>query len=58
VQRIVKAYERHQEAIGAGRQLALRLTDSAADAALPATLPGTDAPPPVAPVEGREIPLV
>jgi phosphate starvation-inducible PhoH-like protein len=57
VQRIVKAYERHQEAIGAGRQLALRLTESA-EAALPATLPGTDAPLPVAPAENREIPLV
>jgi phosphate starvation-inducible protein PhoH and related proteins len=58
VQRIVKAYERHQEAIGAGRQLALRLTEPAAESALSATLPGSDAPLPVAPAENREIPLV
>ena len=32
VQKIVKAYERHQETIG-GRQLALKLTDPAAEAA-------------------------
>jgi phosphate starvation-inducible PhoH-like protein len=53
VQKIVKAYERHQEAIGAGRQLALRLNESA-EAALPApdaTLPATAA-------ETHEIPLV
>ena len=36
VQRIVKAYERYHEAIGAGRQLALKLTEPAADAALAA----------------------
>jgi phosphate starvation-inducible PhoH-like protein len=53
VQKIVKAYERHQEAIGAGRQLALRLNELA-EAALPApdaTLPATAA-------ETHEIPLV
>lgn len=33
VQRIVKAYERYQELTGAGRQMALRLTDSSAEAA-------------------------
>ena len=52
VQKIVKAYERHQEAIG-GRQLALRLTEPAAEAAPPAGRPL-----PVAPAENREIPLV
>jgi len=52
VQKIVKAYERHQEAIGAGRQLALRLNEPAADAALPGE------PLPVVPAENREIPLV
>ncbi len=34
VQRIVKAYERHNEMTGAGRQLALKLTDTAAEAAV------------------------
>ena len=38
VQRIVKAYERYNEAIGAGRQLSLKLTDSPADAT-PETCP-------------------
>ncbi|HXP83295.1 MAG TPA: PhoH family protein [Bryobacteraceae bacterium] len=33
VQRIVKAYERYNEAIGVNRQLTLRLADAAADAA-------------------------
>src|SRR5437667_3177624 len=33
VQRIVKAYEKHNETIGAGRQLSLRLSDPAIDAA-------------------------
>ncbi|HVN05852.1 MAG TPA: PhoH family protein [Bryobacteraceae bacterium] len=33
VQRIVKAYERYNEAIGAGRQLSLKLTEPAAEAA-------------------------
>jgi len=54
VQKIVKAYERHQEAIGSGRQLALRLNEPASEAALPApdaTLPATAA-------ETHEIPLV
>jgi len=54
VQKIVKAYERHQEAIGAGRQLALRLTEPAAEGAIT----GGEAPLPVAPAENREIPLV
>jgi phosphate starvation-inducible PhoH-like protein len=52
VQKIVKAYERHQEAIGAGRQLALKLNEPAEAALPPAeTLP-------IAPAENREIPLV
>src|SRR6202167_6093469 len=51
VQKIVKAYERHQEAIG-GRQLALKLTESSAEAA-----PAPSQPLPVAPAETREIPL-
>jgi phosphate starvation-inducible PhoH-like protein len=50
VQKIVKAYERHQEAIG-GRQLALRLSEPTAEAA-------TVQPLPVVPAENREIPLV
>ncbi len=53
VQKIVKAYERHQEAIGAGRQLALKLGEPATEAALPAEAPLT-----IAPAENREIPLV
>jgi phosphate starvation-inducible PhoH-like protein len=32
VQRIVKAYERYNEAIGAGRQLSLKLSEPASDA--------------------------
>src|SRR5271169_4174862 len=55
VQRIVKAYERHQEALG-GRQLALKLTDPAAEAA--ASSDPVVRPLPVAPAENREIPLV
>src|SRR5277367_1573247 len=51
VQKIVKAYERHQEAIG-GRQLALRLTDTAAEAA--ASSDPVVRPLPVAPAENRE----
>jgi phosphate starvation-inducible PhoH-like protein len=31
VQRIVKAYERHNELVGAGRQLTLRLSDNVAE---------------------------
>ena len=54
VQKIVKAYERHQEAIGSGRQLALRLDEPAAEAALPA--PDRYASGYAA--ENREIPLV
>src|SRR2546428_4626611 len=42
VQRIVKAYEKHNETIGAGRQLSLRLSDPAVDAAPD----GSDAPSP------------
>jgi len=38
VQRIVKAYERYNEAIGAGRQLSLKLTEPTADTA-PETCP-------------------
>ena len=33
VQKIVKAYERYNEAIGANRQMSLRLTDSGLEAA-------------------------
>jgi phosphate starvation-inducible PhoH-like protein len=55
VQKIVKAYERHQETIG-GRQLALRLTESAVEAA--ALAEPASHPLPVAPAENREIPLV
>ena len=36
VQRIVKAYERYNETIGAGRQLTLKLSEPAAEAAAPA----------------------
>jgi phosphate starvation-inducible PhoH-like protein len=40
VQKIVRAYERYNEAIGANRQLSLKLTDSAAEpAAIEPTLP-------------------
>jgi len=53
VQKIVKAYERHQEAIGAGRQLALRLNEPAE-----AALPAPDAPLPATAAETHEIPLV
>jgi len=55
VQKIVKAYERHQEIMG-GRQLALKLTDTAAEAAASSEPAGH--PLPVAPAENREIPLV
>src|ERR1700676_2098602 len=56
VQRIVKAYERHQEAIG-GRQLALRLTDASAEAAALAEPSARGGQPlPVAPAESRELP--
>jgi len=41
VQRIVKAYERYNEAVGAGRQLSLKLTEPAADAAPDTCLPPT-----------------
>jgi phosphate starvation-inducible PhoH-like protein len=39
VQRIVKAYERHHEASGVGRQLALRLTEAAAAAEAAEAIP-------------------
>jgi phosphate starvation-inducible PhoH-like protein len=52
VQRIVKAYERYQDLTGAGRQLALRLTEPPAEAAAPASEPI-----PLAPAQGPEIPL-
>jgi len=38
VQRIVKAYERYNETVGAGRQLTLKLAEP--DAAAPETAPG------------------
>jgi phosphate starvation-inducible PhoH-like protein len=43
VQRIVKAYERYNETIGAGRQLSLKLAEPAVEAA-PAA-PAAEAPP-------------
>jgi phosphate starvation-inducible PhoH-like protein len=42
VQRIVKAYEKYNETIGAGRQLTLKLADPAPDAG---AVPAPDAPP-------------
>jgi phosphate starvation-inducible PhoH-like protein len=39
VQRIVKAYERYNETVGAGRQLTLKLADPAVDGAAPAAVP-------------------
>jgi phosphate starvation-inducible PhoH-like protein len=43
VQRIVKAYERYNELVGAGRQMSLRLGDNAAEASIePVTGPATD----------------
>ncbi len=53
VQRIVKAYERYQEMTGIGRQLALKLGDSAGEAAVPVP----EALPPGAQPRGPEIPL-
>jgi len=50
VQRIVKAYERYQDLTGAGRQLALRLTEPPAEVAAPASEP-------LAPSQAPEIPL-
>jgi len=41
VQRIVKAYERYNEAVGAGRQLSLKLTEPLAEAAPDPCLPQT-----------------
>jgi phosphate starvation-inducible PhoH-like protein len=55
VQKIVKAYERHQETIS-GRQLALKLTDPVVEAAALAEPAGH--PLPVVAAENREIPLV
>jgi len=46
VQRIVKAYERYNETIGAGRQLSLKLSEPAAEAAPVAeTAPAAEAVP-------------
>jgi phosphate starvation-inducible PhoH-like protein len=45
VQRIVRAYERHNDLIGANRQLALKLTDPAGDASTPAPEAGLEQPP-------------
>jgi phosphate starvation-inducible PhoH-like protein len=50
VQRIVRAYERHQDTTAGGRQLALRLSEPG-----PETLPAAPAVPPTA---APEIPLV
>jgi phosphate starvation-inducible protein PhoH and related proteins len=44
VQRIVKAYERYNETVGAGRQLTLKLSDPATDSA-PAPLPAPETAP-------------
>ncbi len=52
VQRIVKAYERYQDLTGAGRQLALRLTEQPSEASAPVSEPVS-----LAPVEAPEIPL-
>jgi phosphate starvation-inducible PhoH-like protein len=41
VQRIVKAYERYNEAVGAGRQLSLKLTEPPAESAPDTCLPQT-----------------
>jgi len=41
VQRIVRAYERYNEAVGAGRQLSLKLTEPPAEAAPDTCLPQT-----------------
>jgi len=59
VQRIVRAYERHQEAFG-GKQLALRLTETAAAESAEGAGDVAAAPQPLAvpPAENREIPLV
>jgi phosphate starvation-inducible PhoH-like protein len=51
VQRIVKAYERHHDLTGNGRQLALRLSDTSAEAAPVAE------PLPPTPPDGPEISL-
>jgi phosphate starvation-inducible PhoH-like protein len=40
VQKIVRAYERYNEVIGANRQLSLKLTDPAAESAAIEPLPG------------------
>ena len=42
VQRIVKAYERYNEAIGVGRQLTLKLTDSPLDTPLADAMPAAN----------------
>src|SRR5580692_8786129 len=52
VQRIVKAYERYQDLTGAGRQLALRLTEPPIEAATP-----IPEPPSLVEAQGPEIPL-
>jgi phosphate starvation-inducible PhoH-like protein len=41
VQRIVKAYERYNEAVGAGRQLSLKLTEPPAEPVPDPCLPPT-----------------
>jgi phosphate starvation-inducible PhoH-like protein len=53
VQKIVKAYERYQDAAGTGKQLALKLTEPGGEAAAPAPQP-----PPSTPSNGPGIPLV
>src|SRR5208337_3231307 len=44
VQRIVRAYERYNEAIGAGRQMSLKLAEPATEPAAAAATPGETAP--------------
>ena len=45
VQRIVKAYERYNDTVGAGRQLTLKLADTAPEAAAPSSAQESAAPP-------------
>jgi hypothetical protein len=53
VQRIVKAYERHQELTGIGRQLDLRLGEPSSEA----PSPSPESLSPTAQPQGPEIPL-
>src|ERR1700720_1599455 len=53
VQRIVKAYEKYNELVGAGRQLTLKLSDNGAE---PAAEPAPAAPPPSSVAIAPEVP--